>query len=200
MVGYSRDELVAGRLLGAELTPPEWRERDAEAEAELKMSRQRPAVRKGVPAKGWWPRTRDDRRGKLRRERGPGCGLRGRLVRAQAGRREAESKRVPLPNVRRPRDRRVFPARRRLDRHRRQPSGLREPRLQPRGADRNASARLRWRSRRRGTRDGGGSSGRRTDGDFRDAPPAQGRDRISGRNSRRQIPTGRAMVPSFTGA
>ena len=38
MVGYSRDDLAAGRLLGAELTPPEWRERDAEAEAELKMS------------------------------------------------------------------------------------------------------------------------------------------------------------------
>ena len=38
MVGYSRDDLVAGRLLGAELTPLEWRERDAEAEAELKRS------------------------------------------------------------------------------------------------------------------------------------------------------------------
>jgi PAS domain S-box-containing protein len=38
MVGYSRDELCAGRLLGADLTPPEWCERDAEAEAELKIS------------------------------------------------------------------------------------------------------------------------------------------------------------------
>ena len=38
MVGYSRDDLVAGRLLGAELTPLEWRERDAEAEVELKRS------------------------------------------------------------------------------------------------------------------------------------------------------------------
>jgi PAS domain S-box-containing protein len=38
MVGYSRDELFAGRLLDADLTPPEWRERDAEAEAELTMS------------------------------------------------------------------------------------------------------------------------------------------------------------------
>ncbi|UVC17895.1 AAA family ATPase [Mesorhizobium onobrychidis] len=38
MVGYSRDELSSGRLLDAELTPPEWRERDAEAGAELKMN------------------------------------------------------------------------------------------------------------------------------------------------------------------
>ncbi|CAH2400496.1 putative Histidine kinase [Mesorhizobium ventifaucium] len=37
MAGYSRDDLNAGRL-GAELTPPEWGERDAEAEAELRMT------------------------------------------------------------------------------------------------------------------------------------------------------------------
>ena len=37
-MGYSRDELVAGRLLEADLTPPEWRERDVVAEAELKVS------------------------------------------------------------------------------------------------------------------------------------------------------------------
>ena len=35
---YSRDDLAGGRLLGRNLTPPEWRERDVEAEAELKMS------------------------------------------------------------------------------------------------------------------------------------------------------------------
>ncbi|MBB2671478.1 UNVERIFIED_ORG: PAS domain S-box-containing protein [Rhizobium esperanzae] len=38
MVGYSRDELLAGQLLDKELTPPEWRERDAEAEAELRVT------------------------------------------------------------------------------------------------------------------------------------------------------------------
>ena len=158
MVGYSRDDLVAGRLLGAELTPPEWRERDAEAEAELKISGSVQPFEKEYQRK-------DGSRipvmiGEASFE---GSGNQAvafvvDLSERKRGRREAESKRVPLPNVRRPRDRRIFPARRRLDRHRRQPSGLREPGLQPRGADRNASARLRWRSRRRGARDGGGSS------------------------------------------
>ncbi|MBB5577875.1 PAS domain S-box protein [Rhizobium paranaense] len=38
IVGYSRDELFADRLLEADLTPPEWRERDAEADSELKVT------------------------------------------------------------------------------------------------------------------------------------------------------------------
>ena len=38
MIGHSRDDLAGGRLLGRNLTPPEWRERDVEAEAQLKMS------------------------------------------------------------------------------------------------------------------------------------------------------------------
>ena len=37
MVGYDRADLVAGRLRWTELTPPEWRDRDARTVSELKM-------------------------------------------------------------------------------------------------------------------------------------------------------------------
>jgi PAS domain S-box-containing protein len=37
IVGYDRADLVAGRLRWTELTPPEWRDRDARTVAELKM-------------------------------------------------------------------------------------------------------------------------------------------------------------------
>jgi PAS domain S-box-containing protein len=37
-VGYDRDDLVSGRLRWTDLTPPEWRERDARTVAELKAS------------------------------------------------------------------------------------------------------------------------------------------------------------------
>src|SRR6185295_19859386 len=38
MVGYDREDLVAGRLRWADLTPPEWRNRTARAISELKMT------------------------------------------------------------------------------------------------------------------------------------------------------------------
>ena len=38
MVGYGRDDLVAGRLRWTDLTPPEWRDRDKEAIAELELT------------------------------------------------------------------------------------------------------------------------------------------------------------------
>jgi PAS domain S-box-containing protein len=37
MGGYDRDDLISGRLNRTDLTPPEWRERDARTDAELKM-------------------------------------------------------------------------------------------------------------------------------------------------------------------
>jgi PAS domain S-box-containing protein len=37
MGGYDREDLVSGRLNRTDLTPPEWRERDARTDAELKM-------------------------------------------------------------------------------------------------------------------------------------------------------------------
>ena len=38
MVGYDREDLVSGRLRWTDLTPPEWRERDAQLVTELKMT------------------------------------------------------------------------------------------------------------------------------------------------------------------
>jgi PAS domain S-box-containing protein len=38
MVGYSRDDLVSGRILWTDLTPPEWRDTDARAVAELRAN------------------------------------------------------------------------------------------------------------------------------------------------------------------
>jgi len=38
MVGYDREDLVSGRLRWTDMTPPEWRERDAQLVTELKMT------------------------------------------------------------------------------------------------------------------------------------------------------------------
>ena len=38
MVGYEREDLVSGRVRWTDLTPPEWRERDERALAELKTT------------------------------------------------------------------------------------------------------------------------------------------------------------------
>ena len=38
MVGYDREDLVSGRVRWTDLTPPEWRDRDARALAELKTT------------------------------------------------------------------------------------------------------------------------------------------------------------------
>jgi PAS domain S-box-containing protein len=46
MVGYDREDLVSGRINWMELTPPEWRDGDARAAAELKMTGTVPAYEK----------------------------------------------------------------------------------------------------------------------------------------------------------
>ena len=46
MVGYDREDLVSGRIPWAELTPPEWRDGDARAAAELKTTGTAPAYEK----------------------------------------------------------------------------------------------------------------------------------------------------------
>ena len=38
MIGYDREDLVAGRIRWTDLTPPEWRDRNAQAVAEVKMT------------------------------------------------------------------------------------------------------------------------------------------------------------------
>ena len=62
MVGYDREDLVAGRLRWTELTPPEWRERDARLAPELKKTGARAALREGVLPQGRQPRAGADRR------------------------------------------------------------------------------------------------------------------------------------------
>ena len=46
MVGYDRENLVSGRINWAELTPPEWRARDAQAAAEMRTTGTVPAYEK----------------------------------------------------------------------------------------------------------------------------------------------------------
>jgi PAS domain S-box-containing protein len=46
MVGYDREDLVSGRMNWAELTPPEWRGRDARAVAEMRTTGTVPACEK----------------------------------------------------------------------------------------------------------------------------------------------------------
>ena len=52
MVGYDREDLTSGRVHRTDLTPPEWRERDASPDEELKDNRRRSALRKGVFSQG----------------------------------------------------------------------------------------------------------------------------------------------------
>ncbi len=46
MVGYNREDLISGRMRWAELTPPEWRDGDVRAAAELRMTGTLPALEK----------------------------------------------------------------------------------------------------------------------------------------------------------
>src|SRR5208283_399935 len=46
IVGYDREDLISGRMRWAELTPPEWRDVDTRAVAELKMTGILPAYEK----------------------------------------------------------------------------------------------------------------------------------------------------------
>ena len=53
MVGYDREDLVAGRLRWTDLTPPEWRDRDATGSGRAEDDRDGPTVREGVLPQGW---------------------------------------------------------------------------------------------------------------------------------------------------
>jgi PAS domain S-box-containing protein len=68
MVGYHRAELIAGRLRWTELTPPEWRDRDARTVTELKMIGTVPTIREGVLPKGRQPCAGADRFGSVGRK------------------------------------------------------------------------------------------------------------------------------------
>ena len=97
MVGYDREDLVAGRVRWTELTPPEWRDRDARAVAELKMTGTVQPFEKEYFRK-------DGSRvpvligaASVRRKREPGCRLRARSDRAQAGGSRSPRERAALP-------------------------------------------------------------------------------------------------------
>ena len=93
MVGYDREDLAAGRMRWTELTPPEWRERDAQWLAELKTDRAARADREGVFPQRRQPRARADRRGDFRRRRNQGVAFVLDLTerkRAEAEARESE--------------------------------------------------------------------------------------------------------------
>ena len=97
MVGYDREDLVSGRIRWTDLTPPEWRDRDARAVAEVKLTGSRAALREGVYPQGRQPRARADRRGDVRGRWRRGCRLRARSDRAQAGGSRSARERAALP-------------------------------------------------------------------------------------------------------
>ena len=145
-LGYSREELIGMHPRQFDAAP------DRQALARI-MER----IGKGEPV------TFETLHRRKRRDRVPGRGPRApvpawrealvrvpgaRHERAQACRGGSARQRGALPNLRRPRDGRVLPARRPAHRGRREPPGLRRPRLRPRGTDRHASPRFRCRARR----------------------------------------------------
>ena len=61
IVGYSREDLVSGRLRWTDLTPVEWRERDERLVAEQKVAGFLEPFEKEVLEERWQPRARADR-------------------------------------------------------------------------------------------------------------------------------------------
>ena len=50
MLGYSREDLISGRLRWTELTPAEWRDADDTGQRRAEGGRNRPAPREGIPS------------------------------------------------------------------------------------------------------------------------------------------------------
>ena len=68
MVGYSREDLVSGRVRWTDLTPAEWRDRDERALAELKATGTVQPFEKEYLPERRQPRAGADRRRDLRRK------------------------------------------------------------------------------------------------------------------------------------
>ena len=66
MISYDREDLILGRIRWTDLTPPEWRDRDARAVVEVKTDRGRAALREGVHPQRGRPRAGADWRGDVR--------------------------------------------------------------------------------------------------------------------------------------
>jgi len=81
MLGYSRENLISGRLRWTELTPPEWRGADELAAANWNTPP--PTPREGIPSQGRQPRAGSARCHDVQRQARRGCCLRARRDRAQ---------------------------------------------------------------------------------------------------------------------
>ncbi len=93
MVGYSREDLLSGRVRWTDLTPPEWRDRDERAVAELKATgTAQPYEKEDTVQKRRQPRARAGRRSGLRRNWERGCSVRARFERTKAGGKSVASK------------------------------------------------------------------------------------------------------------
>ena len=86
IVGYSRDDILSGRLSFANLTPPEWAEADERRLAELISTGTWQTVRERVLPERRQPRARASGFGDLRRTPAPGHRLRRRPDRAKTRR------------------------------------------------------------------------------------------------------------------
>lgn len=86
MLGYSREDLQAGRVHWAGMTPPEYELMDRFALGELQATGVETPVRKGIHPKGWEPDPGDHRRRHARRQLHRGSRLCARHHRAQTGR------------------------------------------------------------------------------------------------------------------
>ena len=66
MVGYSREDLISGRLYYSGLTPSEWNDVSERARGVVKTTGTAKVFEKGVPAQRRQPRANSSRRGDLR--------------------------------------------------------------------------------------------------------------------------------------
>ena len=93
IVGYDRLDLAAGRINWKDLTPWDWRERDAQWIDRAQTDWGPAADREGIPPERWQPRHHSAGLSDGRRRRKPICRLRARFERAQAGGRRAQKQR-----------------------------------------------------------------------------------------------------------
>ena len=86
MVGYDREDLVAGHVSWREITPDAWHAADAQAIGRAGRHRELRAIREGILPQRRQPRAGPGRRRRVRGPAGRGRRVRARLDRAQAGR------------------------------------------------------------------------------------------------------------------
>ena len=83
LLGYSREDLISGRLRWTELTPAQWRDTDERASAKLRADWNRKPPREGVLSQRRQPRAGAGRCYHVRRQARRRCCFRARLDRTQ---------------------------------------------------------------------------------------------------------------------